>query len=60
MSIREAARRLGRNPYSVRIALAGLGIEPQRVGNVLVVTARDFDRVRARLERHKPATTAAH
>jgi hypothetical protein len=50
ITIREASRRLRKNPDFTRGAAASLGIQLERIGRALVMTLDDFQRLRASIE----------
>jgi hypothetical protein len=60
VSLREAARRLRRNPHEIKGAALALGVALVPVGRALAMTERDFARLKARLpERSRPEPVPA-
>lgn len=59
VSISEAARRLGRTPERVRGSVEALRIEVDRIGNALVMSEDDFERLRLCLMPEQAGTAPA-
>lgn len=57
MTIREAARRLQRNPHYVKGLVQGLGIKVKTAGRMRLLTQTDFERLEEEIAVEPASTT---
>jgi hypothetical protein len=50
VTVRQAGKRLGRNPQYIKGVAEGIGIKLQVASHAIVMTEKDFERLRRRLQ----------